>query len=1081
MRSASWLATAALLLAAALAQAPGVPHGGGACTTDDECSLGGVCTGGSCVCDAWFTGPSCALLNLQPPLNDQAGTCGRGFASYFSWGGRAVEYAGQYHLYASFMCRHNTLDAWTTASSSAHFVAAAPEGPFAWAPAECAGDVCTPAVIPWSHNTVILPNLPGQHPALLLWHIGDGVVPPSTWAPCFNTSEVGGDALVGAPAPAASAATAAAAAAASSGELRDGWPALAPNPGGTAYVQTADAPGGPWTHFNNNTGVAINFTGSWTSALAGNPAPLLLPNGSALLYFTATPCPPGSGALAPNCIAVAVADSWRGPYDLRAAPRPVTYPESEDPFVFVDPRGHFHLLTNVNTYHRRCAAGVPCGGHAWSRDGLTFSNLTIGAFGPVITFANGTVWTNAYVERPLVTQAADGTPLSFHVGLGRSTYADSCNWAQLFCTPGAPGCGPTIPQPTPSPQAVRLVNAGRCLTFNASGFPCSGTGASAGCPVVMGDCASDGAVWLVAPGSGPGVIVSNATVPGGSATAAPQLALDVDCMSATPHTLVKVLASGATPLAYDAASGTIAFRDGMCLNTGQGPARPPCGPPSEKWLADQIQLAACTDPSAAGWTLAPASPAGSGTAAAANPTPSAPMAAFVAGPSGKTMFQHFSLCTFLSVGNGSGPVSCQWDTVLPPASLFNPTQLDTDQWMEAATLLGADEVCLTARHVDGFALWPTNSTTYSVAASPWRNGTGDVVGDFVASARKYGIKPCLYIILAFDFHANRTGVPFDAFLANQKTALTELLTRYGPISRLWWDNYALDGAAYQPVTHGPGWSCPHNAPDPAACPNWFAVSELVKSLQPDTLIVPGPDGCLVNAEKDGGTYPLYHAGAFGSYWCVNASAPTPGGPPPSYAFLAPEADYTIGEPGDNWFWFPGMPVLDTAGLWSQVTLKWAQGANLIVNVPPDNTGRVPDNIMDSLLGYRSVYDATYGVPPAAFLGTPASGPCPGLSFTVPVVPGAAFDQTLAYEGMAASGQVVDGYALEVQDAASGAWRRLEAAHGRTVGSRVLDFGLGTITGASALRWNCTAAIPGTGAGANATITYFAAFLGAPMP
>jgi hypothetical protein len=84
-------------------------------------------------------------------------------------------------------------------------------------------------------------------------------------------------------------------------------------------------------------------------------------------------------------------------------------------------------------------------------DGLS----TLKAFGPVITFTNGTVWHNAYTERPLVTQAADGTPLAFYVGMGRTAYMDCCNWGQLFCT-GKPGeiCGPTI---TPKEETSNML------------------------------------------------------------------------------------------------------------------------------------------------------------------------------------------------------------------------------------------------------------------------------------------------------------------------------------------------------------------------------------------------------------------------------------------------------------------------------------------------------------------------------------------------------------------------------------------------------------------------------------------------
>ena len=413
-------------------QAPGYSWGGGACITDEDCSLGGVCSSSLCICDAYFTGPDCSLLNLQRPrLDDQAGLCHKGFSSYYSWGGKSIlGQDGRWHLYASFMCNHATLDQWTTKSSSAHFVSDTVDGAYVFADSECDATtgICTPIVIPWSHNTVIAENAKGKTPALLLAHIGDGVVDPSQWAPCFNKSDVkekDEDSVT-------------------SSTLNS--PLIRGDPGSTCYFATSDAPDGPWTRSLNNTGVVINFTNSWTNGLAGNPAPLInQQDGSVKLYFTAVPCPPNSNSKAPNCIAVATAESWEGPYSMNEAKTPITYPESEDPFVFVDQRGNYHLVTNVNTFHARCAQGVPCGGHAWSRDGLTFSNLTIGAFGPVVTFLNGTEWKNAYAERPLVTMASDGvTPLAFSLGLGRNSYSDSCNWVQLFCTNGSdPNCGPT--------------------------------------------------------------------------------------------------------------------------------------------------------------------------------------------------------------------------------------------------------------------------------------------------------------------------------------------------------------------------------------------------------------------------------------------------------------------------------------------------------------------------------------------------------------------------------------------------------------------------------------------------------------
>jgi hypothetical protein len=234
-----------------------------------------------------------------------------------------------------------------------------------------------------------------------------------------------------------------------------------------------------------------------------------------------------------------------------------------------------------------------------------------------------------------------------------------------------------------------------------------------------------------------------------------------------------------------------------------------------------------------------------------------------------TIFMHFGLCTF---------VGCQWDIPVQQASVFNPVGLDTDNWMVAATAAGATQVCLTVRHVDGFALWPTKANNYSVASSAWRNGTGDVAGDFVASARKAGISPCFYIILGFNVWANKTGVPADEYVAQQVTSLTELLTSYGHIDRLWWDNFALDGSIYQPVTHE-GWVCPGNVLNATLCPAWQTMIDTVRSVSPGTAMVPGADGCLVNAESAGGTYPVYHATASpeGSYWCSPSASAYGGG------------------------------------------------------------------------------------------------------------------------------------------------------------------------------------------------------------
>jgi len=409
-----------------------------------------------------------------------------------------------------------------------------------------------------------------------------------------------------------------------------------------------------------------------------------------------------------------------------------------------------------------------------------------------------------------------------------------------------------------------------------------------------------------------------------------------------------------------------------------------------------------------------------------------------------TAFHHFSLC---SMGVDGG---CQWDSAVLPPAAFDPPALDTDQWLATDALMGATQACLTVRHVDGFALWPTASTNYSVAASPWRGGAGDVVADFVASARKFGVSPCFYIILGFNFEANRSGVPGPAYLAQQVTALTELLTRYGKIDRLWWDNYAI--GCCQPVW-AEGFFCPPGgttATPSAACPAWQTLIDTVRAVSPGTAMIPGPDGCLVNGESFGGTYPVWHASpvAESSYSCRGDVTQASGGG----TFLLRESDFTMLEPGDNWFWQPNKPFLNASEIMAQFVAKHEQGASLILNVAPNSTGVIPDEYVAELRKFAAARAATFGAPVAA-LAAPVSAACEALSFVVPV--NGTFDTVLSVEDMRA-GQVVAAYSVEARDAATGAWAPLRV-HGASVGSRVLDT-VGTQVGKDALRFNCTASL-----------------------
>ena len=142
------------------------------------------------------------------------------------------------------------------------------------------------------------------------------------------------------------------------------------------------------------------------------------------------------------------------------------------------------------------------------------------------------------------------------------------------------------------------------------------------------------------------------------------------------------------------------------------------------------------------------------------------------------VFFHYGLNTFTGKEWGDGKVSPQE---------FNPTHQDTDQWIKTAKSAGAYGIILTCKHHDGFCLWQTATTTYSVASSPYKDGKGDVVKEVSESCKKYGLKFGIYLS-PWDRNHPTYGQG-DAYNDVYCAQLTELLTNYGEVFCVW-----LDGA-----------------------------------------------------------------------------------------------------------------------------------------------------------------------------------------------------------------------------------------------------------------------------------------------
>ena len=406
-----------------------------------------------------------------------------------------------------------------------------------------------------------------------------------------------------------------------------------------------------------------------------------------------------------------------------------------------------------------------------------------------------------------------------------------------------------------------------------------------------------------------------------------------------------------------------------------------------------------------------------------------------------TAFIHYGPNTYTGLEIGTGTES---------PNIVAPHRLDTDQWVRVLKNAGFSEIMLVTKHHDGLVLWPTRYSHYSVKYSTWRDGKGDIVGDFVKSAHKYGMAVAFYLSPA-DIHEGLAGgtyangskpkpvtiptlVPGDTrrpartfhfveddYNAYYMNTLYELLTQYGPV-----DEFFFDG--FNPLKDRKQ----HYAFD-----DWY---KLVRALQPNAAMFGGPDVNWVGNE-DG-----Y---ARETQWSV---VPFTAPPVPTQAtHVLDPADPDAGNRASlvdpktrliqwypslcdarlekTWFWHPDQPPKSLDDLEKMYYGSVGRNCVLILDVPPDQHGRFDDADVVRLGQFGAWLRAHLTHDLAAHVTS-----APSSDGTVYDLHGAVRFQTIGLRENIAAGQRIEEFTVDA-DAPGGGWQQV--AHGTTIGARRL--------------------------------------------
>lgn len=342
----------------------------------------------------------------------------------------------------------------------------------------------------------------------------------------------------------------------------------------------------------------------------------------------------------------------------------------------------------------------------------------------------------------------------------------------------------------------------------------------------------------------------------------------------------------------------------------------------------------------------------------------------------------------------------QSDDLSTPLSEINPRKLNTDQWAQTAVNLGAKYIVFTAKHQGGFCMWQTDTTDYSIKNTPWRNGKGDVLADLAASCRKFGLKLGVYCCPRDDHFGAKTGgicktpelqARYDAMYRQQ---LTEVWSRYGPLVEIW-----FDGSTITPV------------------------ADLLHKYQPHAMVFQGPEATIrwVGNENGFAPYPCWNGISRAEARTGTATALD--GDPDGAVWMPVEADVSIRRP--DWFWSTtnANKVMTEAELLSVYYRSVGRGAQLLLNIPSNREGLLPDEDAGAAKAFGEEVRRRFARPLAATAGN-------GTTITL-TLPKPMRVDTIVLQEDTSKGERVRGYRLE--GLAGDTWRSM--GEGSAIGHR----------------------------------------------